>query len=208
MSIWTGRDGYDAIEDFSERTRAELANLEGELFKRDTELPARDVAFVTAELADGESVLELGCGLGPWFEIAETLGLDYVGVDPVDKRVEYASKHHPSGEFLRRDARTLQLPRHFDRVLLCTVLQHLPLIDALAVLRSAADHCAPGGKIILIEAHLVFAEDVVWALNFAEEKYLTMSPHVIPKPQALLRKATPGLRWRQEEWDLFVLEQP
>src|SRR6185295_4865256 len=56
-------------------------------------------------LRDGESVLDVGCGLGALVEVLATLGLrvDYTGIDVTPKMIDEARLRHPGVAFELRD---------------------------------------------------------------------------------------------------------
>lgn len=68
-------------------------------------------------------VLEIGCGHAPTAGIAAVRGLEVTGVDLLD--LGYGL---PRLTFIRDDATKLDLPeRHFDRVVLCSTIEHVGL---------------------------------------------------------------------------------
>lgn len=203
MSIWGGKDGYSSVADFTQRTREELQNQGGVIFRRDTEPPEHEKAWVREQLTRHRRVLELGCGLGPWADVAEECECEYVGIDPVPERIAYAREHHPTGAFNLGDAKDIRLvSRDFDAVLFVTVLQHMTLTDAILALKTAELHLVVGGEVILIESMLLEK-----TLDECEQIYAleTTSDHMIPKPVPYLKNLVPRLSWSQVGGDRYIL---
>lgn len=207
-SIRTGKDGYQAINEFRERTLKELRDQGGVIFTRDTEPPEHEVTYIREALRGHRRVLELGCGLGPWARVAIELGVDYTGVDPVPERIDFAyatvNKDEHVARFIKGDARTIKLMEGFDAILFVTVLQHMLLGDAIAALQNASYHLEPGGEMILLES-------MFWDKTEDECNERYQSPdhalHMIPKPIAVLQAALPELTWRKggEQADRWIL---
>lgn len=203
MSIFTGKQGYDPIREFRQRTVRELRNPTGEIFKRDTDPPQKERDFVAGALAGCGTVIELGCGLGAWVPVVQSVGADYVGADAIPERITYCRRTWKNVEFHLADCRTFRLPdRTFDAVLIVTVLQHLPFDDAACVLRTAEILLKPGGRAVLIEARI---EDIT--VEEAEARYAQAdcSSHMIPKPLKLLQEAVAEFEWERRGWDKFLV---
>jgi SAM-dependent methyltransferase len=102
--------------------------------------------------ADGERILDLGCGPG---EILELLGqVEYLGVDLSPGYIEAAGRRFGErGRFLCADIRSLSLdaPGGFDAIISIGVLHHLDDGEVVAVMRTAADLLAPGGRLLTLD---------------------------------------------------------
>lgn len=209
MSIFTGKQGYDSVKEFTERTKQELAAVDSALFIKDTRPTEPDVAFVRKSLRGHSSVLEIGCGFGIWYPVAREVGCAYVGVDPVLERVRFAQGRYPSGLFIHADATTdaLQVLEGFDftAALFVTVIQHMNMTQAVAALRNAAKLVVPGGEVILLESRIC---DI--SVEEAERMYASpgCAKHMIPKSLLALADAVPELLWTRAvggSEDQFVL---
>ena len=113
-----------------------------------------DFDFCARLAADARSVLDLGCGTGA---LAAGLAQRYegctvVGSDPAAAMLEVA-RRRPGGnkvEWVDADARTLDLDRRFDLVVLTghAFQVFLTPADQLAVLRTIARHLNPRGRFL------------------------------------------------------------
>lgn len=205
MSIRTGKRKYSSIQEFSDRTRRELAYPEGVVFKRDTEPPQDEVEWIRSRLRYHLSVLELGSGFGIWANVAASVNCEYEGVEPVAERVLYAREHNPGVTFHQADATTVRLPRTFSAVLFVTVLQHMNLTDKVAALKTAVAHLEPGGRIIMMESLILDRTEAECEKLYKDPD---CSPHMIPAPIAVLKEVLPGFTWDQQGHDRYVLKGP
>lgn len=71
---------------------------------------------------------------------------DVVGVDLSSKNVELMRQHGYTELFVQ-NAEALQLPGRFDTIVAGELIEHLT--SPASFLRAAADHLAPGGRIVL-----------------------------------------------------------
>ena len=129
---------YDLLtEDFS-RTRAtvweEFKSL-GEYFQ------------------DGDTVLDLGCGNGRFFELINGAGreIKYFGADNSEKLVQLAKQRYQAGKFVLTDGLILPFADNFfDKILCIAVLHHLPGRELQReFLREAYRVLKPNGRLIL-----------------------------------------------------------
>ena len=100
---------------------------------------------------DGGSVLDLGCGTGQLAaEMAERCNV--TGVDPASAMLDVARRRTDGDkvDWVVGDARTVRLENRFDLVLLTGHAFQVFLTekDQRAVLRTIAEHLAPGGRFI------------------------------------------------------------
>jgi ubiquinone/menaquinone biosynthesis C-methylase UbiE len=86
--------------------------------------------LLQGHLKDGDSVLEIGCASGYYYEILDYLlkvRIRYTGLDISEAMVELARKFYPSGEFIAAKGESIPFPdRYFHTVISGTVLLHDP----------------------------------------------------------------------------------
>ncbi|MBU0476874.1 class I SAM-dependent methyltransferase, partial [Patescibacteria group bacterium] len=103
---------YNLIAGDFSRTRAEM--WEGFEFLKDC-------------VAQGERVLDLGCGNGRLYKLLEKQNIDYYGVDCAEKLIDIAKFLYPEAKFQVADALSLPFPDDFfDKVFSIAVLHHIP----------------------------------------------------------------------------------
>jgi SAM-dependent methyltransferase len=133
-------DGYD-------RVALRYAELEGE----ETWPRMRWVSRVLAELPDGASVLDLGCGGGvPVGPAVVTRGHRFTGVDISSAQVELARANVPEAEFVQSDLTSVDLPHGaFDAVFSFYAIDHVPREEHAALFRSIHGWLKPGGTLLI-----------------------------------------------------------
>ena len=111
-----------------------------------------DVSWYVDHCAGAETVLELGCGDGRVIEELCAAGHRCVGVDLDPAMLDRAKARLPNlpVEWLQGDMERIELGRRFDRVLIpFNSLYCLMSEEAQQrALARAADHLAPGGRLI------------------------------------------------------------
>jgi len=104
---------------------------------------------VTARLCRGR-VIELGCGRGLLTKKIHDLGLEVVGVDKSDNKINEARHNFPDIEFIEADILALSLPSNsFDTVILPEILEHVSENVGDKMVDIAWDILKPGGRLIL-----------------------------------------------------------
>jgi trans-aconitate methyltransferase len=96
--------------------------------------------------ADGERILDLGCGTGPLTHALSDRGADAVGVDRSAEMLRAARATHPTLPFVRGDARALPFPGAFDAVFSNAMLHWVA--DQDAVVDGVHDALRPGGRFV------------------------------------------------------------
>ena len=111
----------------------------------------RTIELLTAGLAPGASVLDLGCGPGRYAQQLADDGFDVTGVDFNSASIEYARQHARGRlRYLEADY-TKDLPAGpFDRAILIYLDfgTHLPDVQR-ALLRDVCTRLRPGGRLVL-----------------------------------------------------------
>ncbi|MEM7623010.1 MAG: class I SAM-dependent methyltransferase [Planctomycetota bacterium] len=123
-------------------------------------LAAGGSGAVHADSADRRArVLDIGCGAGLLLNLlaSEGAGLDAVGVDLSRGAIaaaQRAAEHHPPGmpgslRFIAQAAQDPWPAGPFDAVTIVDLLHHLPSSAQPEVVQRAAQHVAPGGRLIV-----------------------------------------------------------
>jgi 2-polyprenyl-3-methyl-5-hydroxy-6-metoxy-1,4-benzoquinol methylase len=111
------------------------------------------------QVTPGATVLEIGCGVGRWSRRLATNGAVVTGIDLSHRMVTEARRSARAEgldarcNFLVSDAAAPAVAGRFDLVFGVTVLQHL--LDAErfeTAVQAIAEHLAPAGRAILLEA--------------------------------------------------------
>lgn len=116
------------------------------------------VAEAIADLPDGFSVLEVGCGSGSVLQVLERVCErgEVVGLDLYEEGLQFA-RARTNCTLVRGDAHDPPFGREFAIVGMFDVLEHLP--DDLSVLQRMSDVLLPDGMLILT----VPADPALWS---------------------------------------------
>lgn len=84
----------------------------------------------SASLVVGDSMLDVGCGLGHLYEYVTKLkpDIEYLGLDQSADILERARARYPSAKFKRGNIYNMNLPK-FDTVACLDMLHHQPALD-------------------------------------------------------------------------------
>lgn len=159
----TGKDGYDPVKEFEHRTAKALSAGGDGLFHLDAVELERflpdflKIAPVLARLR-GYRILDLGCGYGrlsPFLSAFDCV--EYLGVDRVGRRIEYATARYGGRVtgFLAADALCFRPRGKFDVVFTSNVLQHLRRPGKLRLVETCKSCLKDGGCAILREEEIV-----------------------------------------------------
>ena len=110
-------------------------------------------------IAPGTRVLDVGCGVGRWSTLLAGRGGNVTGIDLSPTMIAEARRRaelqnvSARTRFVVQDLAHLDAGETFDLILGVTVLQHIldPQLLRSAV-RRMAEHLAPGGRMVLLEA--------------------------------------------------------
>jgi len=200
-----GKDGYDADLEFDERTDRALGarGRDDRLFFRDAveveSFVLTDYQVVAPVLARMRRyrLLDLGCGYGRLAPLVSAFDCsEYLGVDRVLKRVEYARMRYGGGmlHFEHADALGYRTARRFDAVWTSNVLQHLLGKDKLRLVETAKLARAPGGVVLMREAEVIAGPREDLERRYAAADH---ARHMVPVPFAELAGAFEPLRLRR-----------
>lgn len=101
-----------------------------------------------SELSGAAKMLDIGCGEGRFCRMAKKIGIDAVGIDPVEPFVERARRRDPTGTYLNAFAEKLPFDdEEFD--LAVFYLSLIDIDDMPAAVREATRILKPGGSILI-----------------------------------------------------------
>lgn len=125
-------------------------------------------------LANGGSVLDLGCAAGRdsiWFA---SRGLKPTGVDLSENLLAIARERAPDIDFLRQDIRKLDFPDDsFDGIWACAVLLHLSRSEALSVMKRCHFMLKPDGILTVMVKKGRGEADVAETLSSGVSRHFT-----------------------------------
>lgn len=166
---------------------------------KDTMVPA-ETAYITrhvermisgAELRPGQSVIDIGCGMGKFTVPLLERGIEVTGLDLSPFLLEHFHKVAPAGtETICADVidAPALLDRQFDRVIGFFVLHHFPELDRH--FQALSELLAPGGTVAFIEPNawnplyylqITFTPGMSWS---AEKGVLQMRRKVFERAAA------------------------
>jgi SAM-dependent methyltransferase len=207
MSIFTGKNGYNSISEWTSRSEQAL-RTRGELYTYDLGLNDKSpcVEWIKTQLQrrSKPDVLEVGSGFGKWAKVLDGYYKTYTGLEVVTARVAHSRKLYGSPTVTFECLTPhIKLDRLFNVILSVTVIQHVTVPEAIGLLRVIERHLAPGGQALL-------AEWRIWDITVAEAEARYADPscsaHMIPKPLGYLQNAVPELVWSGDN-GCFVLRR-
>ncbi len=107
-------------------------------------------------IANGQDILDLGCGNGRLLELLKDNKINYLGVDYSQKLISSAQSNWPDAKFLVADILNLPpLKKKFDLVICVAVLHHIPSKKfRKQILKDIRSLLKPGGKLLMINWNL------------------------------------------------------
>lgn len=111
------------------------------------------------KIAPGTRALDVGCGVGRWSSMLAQRGAIVTGIDLSPTMIEEANRRAQTEgvanrcRFSVQDLAQLDAGAQFDLIVGVTVLQHILDPQALRdAVQRMAEHLAPGGRMVLLEA--------------------------------------------------------
>lgn len=99
-------------------------------------------------LSGAAKMLDIGCGEGRFCRMAKKIGIDAVGIDPIEPFIERARNRDPSGKYLQAFAEKLPFDdEEFD--LAVFYLSLIDIDDIRTAVREATRILKPGGRILI-----------------------------------------------------------
>jgi SAM-dependent methyltransferase len=128
----------------------------------------------------GQSVLDVGCGLGDFCRFLQERGFSgqYTGTDIVPEYIEHCRQNFPDGTFVLADALSGGFPGEFDTIVASQVFNaRYPTADNRAVVQSfladAFAHARHAVSIDLLTSYVDYHEDYLY--NYAPEEMFTFA---------------------------------
>lgn len=98
----------------------------------------------------GQSVLDLGCGIGITTEHIKKAGADRViGVDISPKLIEYAKATVKDVEFIVHDITNIILNEKFDAIFMCDCMEHIPIEKYDELFNTLKKHLKEDGMVYI-----------------------------------------------------------
>lgn len=139
----------------------------------------------------GDQVIELGCGMSYFPEMARLKGASSYGVDFSQKAIMQLQLEFPQVKYMKSDATKTPFPNgKFEVVVSGEVIEHLEepqkLVDEMARI------CKIGGKIIISTPHLEFDDpEHLWEF-YEEDLKIMMGKYGPTKVETLKSTKFPG----------------
>jgi SAM-dependent methyltransferase len=150
-------------------------------------------------LAQGASVLDIGCGAGVKSKYLSENGLKVVGMDFSEKLIEIAKREVPNINFIVGDIYELDsYQSKFDAVFAQAVLLHIPKGKVMEVLEKFKNKLNPGGILYLAVKEVKdegVVEGVVKENDYGYEYERFFSYFTLPEIEGCLRKLGLDLIW-------------
>lgn len=158
--------------------------------------------FARHGVADGASILHLGCGGGSidWHLKAH---YQVTGVDLSPAMLEHARALNPEVRYLTGDVRDVRLQRTFDAVLLHDAVAYMTtLADLHAAYATAAAHLEPGGVVVTLpeEVRQRFRQHRVQDSTYSRDGCTVTTVHVDFDPD-------PADTWFEQTF-VFLIREP
>lgn len=105
------------------------------------------LASLAAEVREGSSVLDLGCGNGRLLKALPNVNFSYTGIDSNPYLLSVARERYPDRQFVQESLETLELHgSHYDSIYCIATLHHLAdESDRLSLLKKCNAALKPGG---------------------------------------------------------------
>lgn len=130
--------GYDQVADKFSHTRKNFWD---------------DLAFIADYVADGDKILDYGCGNGRLLEILKDKKIDYIGVDISQKLIDLAKDKYPqhAASFSKVTSQaSLAFPdNYFNRIISVAVFHHFPEKHAREMAKELYRITKPDGTVVI-----------------------------------------------------------
>ncbi len=111
-----------------------------------------EIRKIAADVKEGASVLDVGCGNGRLLEVFKDKKINYLGFDNSEELIKIAKNNYPTSHFLVADILNLEQveDKKFDYVFCLAVIQHIPSRELrLEALRQMAKRLNENGNLVI-----------------------------------------------------------
>ncbi len=141
-------------------------NLISGHFSSSRAIITQDVKDLKKYAKTDDSILDLGCGNGRFWEVVRDLNVKYIGADISEGLLKIASKKYPEATFQKIDF--LKLPyesNSFDKVYCLAVIHHIPSCKYQKIFLSEIYRVLkPDGKLILTSWYLLYKKEIIFQI--------------------------------------------
>lgn len=99
------------------------------------------------ELGRGNSILDIGCGVGQFTPMFLKKFRRVVGIDPSEEYLRVARENNKQVEYVVGFGETFNLEEKFDTITMNMLLEHVD--NPIVLLKNCKNHLASGGRIIV-----------------------------------------------------------
>lgn len=137
-------------------------NIDGEEYVQKQIIPNLDKLYYTdtnylktlvTYIKKGK-VLDLGCGVAPWYPMWKGVGFEYEGLDFEPKLIELARERFPEVEFYLMPAEEMDFEEKYDLIFTHTFFQHIEYENQKIILERAYKAIKEGGYLLIEETHM------------------------------------------------------
>ena len=114
------------------------------------------------KLAEGDLILDIGCGIGYFASQLSKKHKKVIGVDMLSETIDIANKFNAATniEYIHMDSHELEFPdEHFDSILFLEVIEHV--FNPMHVLTNIYEKLKPGGYLIISTPNSTSLENIV-----------------------------------------------
>jgi ubiquinone/menaquinone biosynthesis C-methylase UbiE len=185
----------------------EMKSFYDDVYYSNSEKPLQGTAHLEnlaqkLNVASGNAVLDIACGLGEWLHVCGAVGASVSGVDLSERAIEYCRKHMPDGEFHAVPAEKLPFAdERFDVVSCLGSLEHF--VEPVVSLREMARVAKKDARFVILVPNADFLTRKLKLFGGTNQKDAKEVVRTLEEWESLFKQA--GLRVSRKWKDLHVL---